>query len=192
MPRKQNIVSLLFIFFIIGCQTDYDNEEVTLKGFDTFWENVEKPFPIDIVILKEAQAARIETSLIEDALIEWNDVLGAQYFNEKIVENYSKHKTCNKIYFDFVEQHVLPNNSTGGEIMVIYNCYLYIRLTNDLRRPGSYGILYNVILHELGHSLGLNHNEDTNSIMYETAINESQSIADEDIEIVHAVYPISD
>lgn len=75
----------------------------------------------------------------------------------------------------------------------ILGAKIYISMYDNNGKPMTKNEIYTIMLHEIGHSLGLEHSKDENSLMYaETNSNmaEIQEIQPEDIKALYELYSI--
>ncbi len=84
-----------------------------------------------------------------------------QHFTKPILHlkvDYKANKKCGRLYL-----MTMPGDK-GGEATVVKGCKQYLEISRDHLDAGD-GLRL-IIQHEIGHGLGLMHNEDKNSIMY--------------------------
>lgn len=140
-------------------------------------------------------------SVIEQALAKWASVSGVTFVQ---VADGTTASTAADIRFGFGD---LPISTTGeiGETTYYYSGTtmlpdvviqledpadkaLVTNTSSGLTYSGTTSTLYQVVLHEIGHALGLGHTLDTNAIMNATATASNRDLDSTDISGIQALY----
>ena len=161
-----------------------DGGSITVHGHDTYWESDD--FPLWLLIDNTLPDEHITATL--EAAAMWNHSVGMQVF-EPIVYDFVR-PAPRWSGFVSVSMRDLGASSRNTRVMGVARAVLFEESTHmrasqvwfdeDLDDP----ILLIVILHELGHSLTLDHDSDCNSVMHPYVVNCTQlvSLLPEDLE----------
>lgn len=127
---------------------------VILTGCVEEWWYVES-VPAEVVITDERLEPFLDT--IQKAVDGYNSQFTTPIFHLKV--DYSAKKTCGRIYVMIEE-----DDNTGGEAHSVKECMQYHKISSHVLKASPDGLRL-TIQHELGHALGMVHDDDINSVM---------------------------
>lgn len=130
--------------------------------------------PLDILI--DSNVDPDYAPLVRDAIHYWNEQVGCRVFNE--IGELSNGGTVTFSALTVISPSILyAYVSKAGSSAVVW-----------IQKPEDIQYHDRVIRHELGHVLGLAHDEDKTSLMYERVGIQPYSILDRDRQLVHDLY----
>lgn len=168
----KRVLSLIFVL-LIGCHQSSTVEPE--PPFDVSWcsktymenrETQQLDFPINVYINSHMSDENIEAAILAAAA--WNATMGAPVFTPIVTDRPVDRSVCGSV---FVSTSDLPKDYVGYAWWD--SCSAQVKFEPDQDREDA----INVMIHELGHSLNLNHEEDELSIMHDT-LGTNQEISD--------------
>ncbi len=178
--------NLLLVSCVLVCGACEHPDEsgglfVNSSGYQYHWR--QEQFAIKVLVNSEI-GEEIYAGSLTSAVNEWNEQMGGEpIFSLARFDKETHRYKCGEIYVEIKDvqtQKYIKENHTGFAIgNTLYDgtfCTSYIAL--DLGLNVDY--YQQVFMHELGHALGLTHDENNkNSVMYPTSI--SQNVCMDDI-----------
>lgn len=147
-------------------------------------------FPLHVVMDESLTPMQVEA--VRLAVRRWNVAVGARVFRDPVVVSWT-HEALNGHlagYVGVTSRHI-PGGHLGQAHWTVYRHtpdrmrHVLVVLNPDL----SQAVTHNVVVHELGHALGLAHDEDPSSVMYVQSSDKARIISDEDLEYVRWQLP---
>lgn len=178
---------VLLAVFSVGClpPTQFNNGVYRDKGRVVRW--YPEDFPLEILVDAELQPTRVEA--LQEAVMWWNDVVGAEVFTiTREISFYGREASHPPQGTLIVTEADLPELTPGlitqGYARLFWRGpkmrYVYVLI--DWIVPTTQA--KTVFAHELGHSLGLTHDESDRSLMFHASVNSQECILEDDIAFV--------
>ena len=176
---------LVVVFaLIVGCAGDikeggwppsYDPPNLKLDSECEQYEFTPNPlfpsdFPVNIIL--DGRLTTHNRNLMLDAIDSWNSRMGMEVVYATITDNLQMHGMCN--YAVVTDTTDLPAKWIGltsyGQCAADIVNVETMQTKMTERDPEYYtdDLVLNVTVHEIGHVLGLGHETDRNSVMYES------------------------
>ncbi len=161
---------------------------VIAQGDVTRWNT--RTFPLKVYIQQDSGVPGYYISEIEKAYNKWENVTGGQISFQFVSSPQNADMKC---YF----APDLPNLSddTAGFHQFKYygdtiaDSIIKFRYANKNGNPYSAAMIYNVALHEIGHSLGLaGHSSKSSDLMYPISMNRNYDISKRDLTTLKLLY----
>lgn len=171
----------------MGClpPTQFSNGVYHNEGNVVRW--YPEDFPLEILVDQDIDPKR--TAPLQEAVLWWNEEVGASVFTiTREVSFFSREVSNPSQATIFVADADIPDftpgRTTQGYARLFWNGHrmknVYILI--DYAVPNSQA--KSVFAHELGHALGLAHDESNVSLMYRSSVNSQERIQDDDIAFV--------
>jgi hypothetical protein len=149
-----------------------------------YWQNF--PIPMQVIVANGADGAQLQ-SFTEDTQQEWEDSIGVVVWDINPSFQVSSNPTGNNVRWSFnfaAETGYDPVNTLA--VAVRYNQGTYIVKTEIILngelielRNNINGLLYKTLLHEFGHTVGLDHS--TNTAMMQATLNNLSTLQADDV-----------
>lgn len=171
--RSKLFLFILFIVSLVSCQNSCNDYLQHKSGQPLRWQSP----PISVC------STQIHQSLIKESIHIWNNKGNTRYF--KMTENV----TCQIQLFYGTSECEGPNNDLGGLTRYTANkVFPYFHSVSIKICPDKKERELVIILHELGHALGLDHVWWHSSIMTPQT-NSTKRPTDYDIKLLRNLYP---
>lgn len=139
-------------------------------------------FPVDIVI--DSDATNHDISLVLDAIDAWNARVGVELFYATVTDNLNMHAMCN---YSTLTTDAVPTNNNWIGLTTYGPCASDMVHVETMNTVGAYEtkdyytdlVVKQIAMHELGHVLGLDHEKDQKSVMYESIGNDVRIITEQ-------------
>ena len=131
-----------------------------------------KTHPVQLIVTRTAEAKYAKE--ITEAIWAWNDAVGCE------VLEWPKECTQNCVYVQTNFSHENFTELVWSPELLITRAYVSLDANGSLMRR--------VVTHELGHVLGLNHNEDPMTVMFFMALSSAWELSDGDVETLKLLY----
>ena len=195
---RTKILALLIIIFFFGCsQThqpsiSYNGNYLRNKyGNIVYWRR----YPVIIRIDSNLSDYQIESTMA--AVDRWNRIANTQVFSYSIIEENNSNDSQQTTSSVWIGECQLGRNSEQQQLLGFTNRTFLVDSYGEPIRINSGSICiwnylsddqwYPVVLHELGHIIGLNHDLQENSIMYPDPVNSRGNITIEDRQYLRTI-----
>lgn len=141
-----------------------------------------REFPMDIVI--DSATNNSDVSLVLDAIDAWNQRVGVEVLYATITDNINMHGMCN---FSTLSTTAVPTDNNWIGLAVYGPCAANMIYVETMNTVGSYEsttfytdlVVKQIAMHELGHVLGLDHETNQKSVMFESIGNDVRVITEQ-------------
>ena len=195
---RTRILTLLMVIFFFGCSQTHQ-PSISYRGncLRNKYNNIIywRRYPIIIRIDSNLSDYQIDSTMA--AVDRWNRVANAQIFSYNMIQENSDSSSERIDSSVWIGECQLGRNSEEQQLLGFTNrTFLLDSYGEPIRiNLGSICIWnhlsddqwYPVVLHELGHIVGLNHDMQENSIMYPDPVSSTGNILNEDREYVRII-----
>lgn len=185
---------LLLSIFAVGCiplgPPPRDGGSIEVSGREIYWERDD--FPLWVVIDDQLPLEHVAATLV--AIDSWNTAVGAEVF-KPVVRDHSLPAPRTYGYVSVSMKELGTNSNNGNRLLGLARAVLH-RGTSHMQASEvwfdldvSEELLLLVMVHELGHALTLEHDNDCTSVMHPTVVNcgDIPFIRPEDIQRMQAM-----
>lgn len=172
------IIAALGVLYAFGAE----RKPLAKKALRPSWHSSDLP----LLILIDERGPRAEM-IVKESMDAWNDAIGSRFFAfggyEPNIEAYAR-PTPGIITIRF-----LAGFTERPHTQLLINQDLRVRASPILVPTDSPdSLLVQIVTHELGHALGLGHNSDPTSVMFERPLETARRVTLSDLRALHSLY----